>query len=95
MVCQFRDHPLTTYAKFSEKLTFLTPRYAHVRVRIRRLEMFVFWKIFRTYLMDDPLAHQVHSFAKTKIGHAIIYPEKVYFFLEKNIHNHVYRQSIM
>ena len=30
------DHPFSTYAKFSEKLTFLTPRYAHVRVRIRR-----------------------------------------------------------
>ena len=28
-------HPLSTYAKFSEKLTFLTPRYGHVRVRIR------------------------------------------------------------
>ena len=29
-----RDHPFSTYAKFSEKLTFVTPRYAHVRVRI-------------------------------------------------------------
>ena len=29
------DYSFTTYAKFSEKLTFLTPRYAHVRVRIR------------------------------------------------------------
>ena len=26
------DHPLSTYAKFSEKLTFLTPWYAHVRI---------------------------------------------------------------
>ena len=25
-----RDHPLSTYAKFPEKLTFLTPWYAHV-----------------------------------------------------------------
>ena len=42
------------YAKFSEKLLFLTPSYAHVRVRIRGLEMLVFRKILRTYLMDDP-----------------------------------------
>ena len=41
------------YAKFSEKLLFLTPSYAHVRVRIRGLEMLV-RKILRTYLMDDP-----------------------------------------
>ena len=27
-----RAHPLSTYAKFSEKLRFLTPWYAHVRV---------------------------------------------------------------
>ena len=33
-------HPLSTYAKFSEKLTFL--------------EMLVFRKILRTYLMDGP-----------------------------------------
>ena len=30
-----RDHPFSTYAKFSEKLTFLTPRYAHIRLRSR------------------------------------------------------------
>ena len=29
------DHSFSTYTKFSEKLTFLTPRYAHVGVRIR------------------------------------------------------------
>ena len=49
-----RGHPLSTYAKFSEKLTFLTPWYAHVPVRIRGLEMLVFREILRTYLMDDP-----------------------------------------
>ena len=32
-----RDHPLSTNAKFSEKLTFLTPWYAHISV----LEMLV------------------------------------------------------
>ena len=49
-----RDHPLSTYAKYSKKLTFLTPWYAHVRVCIRRLEMLVFRKILRTDLMNDP-----------------------------------------
>ena len=38
-------HPLSTYAKFSEKLTFLITRNAHERVRIRGLEMLVFGKI--------------------------------------------------
>ena len=51
----FRDQSLNTYTKFSEKLTFLTPRYAQVSVRIRGLEMLVFRKILRTYLMDSPL----------------------------------------
>ena len=32
----------TKHAQFSEKLTFLTPWYLHVRVRIRGQEMFVF-----------------------------------------------------
>ena len=50
-----RGHPLSRYAKSSEKLTFLTPWYAHVRVRIKGLEMSAFRKILRTYLMDDPL----------------------------------------
>ena len=47
-------HPLSAYAKFSEKVIFLTPWYAHVRVRIRGLEMLIFRKMLRTYLMDDP-----------------------------------------
>ena len=36
----------TKQAKFSEKRTSLTPWYAHVRVRIRGLEMFVIRKIW-------------------------------------------------
>ena len=43
-----RCHPLSTYAKFSNKLIFLTPRYEHVRVRITGLEMLVFRKILRS-----------------------------------------------
>ena len=49
-----RGHPLSAYTKFSEKLIFLTPWYAHVHVGIRGLEMLVFRKILRTYLMDGP-----------------------------------------
>ena len=49
-----RSRPLSTYAKFSEKLTFRPPGYAHARVRIRGLEMLAFRKILRTYLMDAP-----------------------------------------
>ena len=30
-----RNYSFSKYAKFSEKLTFLTPFYAHVRMRIR------------------------------------------------------------
>ena len=48
-----RGYPLSTFAKFSEKLTFLTRWYAH-RVRIRGLEMLVFRKNLGTYLMDNP-----------------------------------------
>ena len=56
-VCQLRrGHPLSTYSEWSEKLTFLIPWYEHVRVRIRRLEMLVFWKSLRTYLRDGSLA---------------------------------------
>ena len=47
-------HQLSTYAKFSEKLTFLTPSYARPHVHIRVLEMLLFRKILRTYLMGDP-----------------------------------------
>ena len=38
-------HPFSTHAKFSEKLTFLTPRYAQVRVRLRGEEKLVVRKI--------------------------------------------------
>ena len=37
-----RDHPFSAYAKFSEKLTFLTTWYAHVRVRIRVQKCYYF-----------------------------------------------------
>ena len=45
----YRGYPLSTCANFSVKLTFLTLWYAHVRVRIRGLEMLVFRKILRMY----------------------------------------------
>ena len=50
-----KDHSFSTYAKFSEKLSFLTPRYAHVHVRMRGYEMMVFRKILDTYYMNDPI----------------------------------------
>ena len=34
-IISIRDHPFSTFAKFSEKLTFLTPWYAQVRLRLR------------------------------------------------------------
>ena len=55
-----RRHPLSMYAKFFQKVTFLTPWYAHVRGRIRELEMLVFRKILRTYLMDGPFLTFTH-----------------------------------
>ena len=51
---EVQGHPSSTCAKLSEKLTFLTPWYAPVRMCIRGLEMLVFRKVLRTYLMDDP-----------------------------------------
>ena len=56
-------HPIITYAKFSQKLKFLTPWYAHVRVRVSGLEMLgVFWKILRMYVMNDPLLkHEINN----------------------------------
>ena len=79
----WRGHPLSTYEKLSEKLTFLTPWYAHARVRIRGLEMLVFWNILRTYLMDGPLVF-VYISARQSVHYPIlrqcsisISPEKV------------------
>ena len=62
-----RKNPLRLSIKYVRnifrELTFLTPCYAHVHVRIRRLEMLVFRKILRTYLMDDPF-WKIYSFTK-------------------------------
>ena len=71
------DHPLSTYAKFSEKLTFLAP---HVRVRIRELEILVFRKMLRTYLMDDPhvLPDKLHILMESLQMRGIGYIELVF-----------------
>ena len=45
-IYNLRGHPLSTYVKFPEKLTFLT--------FVSFSKMLVLWKILRTYLMDDP-----------------------------------------
>ena len=44
---EHRGNPLNVHTEFSEKLTFLTPRYPDVRVRIRGLEMLIFGKILQ------------------------------------------------
>ena len=57
----FLDHSFSMRAKcfrlsiFSEKLTFLSPWYTLVRVRIRGSKIIVSRKILRTYEMDDLL----------------------------------------
>ena len=51
---KLRGHLLSAHAKFYEELTSLTIWYAHVRVRIRGLEILLFRKIMCTHLMDDP-----------------------------------------
>ena len=54
--------PVSTFAKFSEKLIFLTLLIRHVphlRVRFKGLEMLVFRKVLRTYLMNDPFASDI------------------------------------
>ena len=38
------DHSFSTFAQFSEKITFLTPWYAHVGVRIRGKKCYFFGK---------------------------------------------------
>ena len=43
-----RDHPFSTCAKFSEKLTFFTP------ISNRRSRNISFQKILRVYLLIDP-----------------------------------------
>ena len=56
----FRDYSVSTFVKFSEKLTVLTLWYACVRVCIRRWKMLVFWNILWTYKMNDALSTMLH-----------------------------------
>ena len=46
-----REHSSSAYSKFSEKLTFLTPWYAHVSVHIRGEGRLVFGGNF-AYVLD-------------------------------------------
>ena len=41
-----RDHSFSKYAKFSQKVTFLTPWYASVRVQIMGVRNVSFWENF-------------------------------------------------
>ena len=49
-----KGHPLRTYAKFSEKLTFLTPQIRTRTCAYEGVGNVSFWKILGTHLMDDP-----------------------------------------
>ena len=50
-----RDHLLSTYAKYSYTLTFLSSWYAQVRVCVSGgNKSYFFWKILRKYYMNDP-----------------------------------------
>ena len=59
----FWGHPISTYAKCFEKLTFLAPWYAdvRVRVRIRVLEMLLLGKNLPTYKLDLPWKENIKS----------------------------------
>ena len=75
-------HPLSTYAKVFAKLTFQT-WYVQVGVRIRGLEILVFWKTLCTYLMDDPfqewkILHELTKYIRLNIS------EQVFFKLIKS-----------
>ena len=37
-----RDHPITTYAKCSEKLKVLNPKHAHISAQIKRGKKYTF-----------------------------------------------------
>ena len=96
-----RGHSLSTYAKFSEKLTFLTPWYAHVRVRIRGLKMLIAQKILRTYLMDDPLVyHKISLKSSNFIVKALVFvavddwDDKFRFPWDTNLTMTLYHHSI-
>ena len=53
MECLFRDHSSSKYAEFSEKRTFLTPWYAHVRMRINHSSISNKSAIYRPYYLDN------------------------------------------
>ena len=53
----------TKHAKFCEKRTFLTLWYAHVLVRIRRWEIFVFRKIWRALFCFWNTRFKIRHFA--------------------------------
>ena len=62
-----RGHPLSTYIKFSEKLTFLTPWYAHVRCAYQEVKSVSFSENFAYVLNGWPLSRVflTHYFMKT------------------------------
>ena len=79
-----RGDPLSMSTKFSKKLTFLTPWYIHVRVRIRGFEMLGFMEILCTYLMDDPKMKTKHQYhIKTISEYSRLIESSEYNVIEK------------
>ena len=82
-----RVHLFSTFAKFFEKLTFLTPRYAHLRVRIKGYEIILFRKIcVRTKWM-------ISNQTRQKSSH--IYRLKLLWILSRCYHSHEWHTSLL
>ena len=67
--------------KIFEKLTFITPWYAHVCAWIRGLEMLLFQNILRTYLIDGPFA-DTHKTTFSRIQNHIVSKKTVLYYLK-------------
>ena len=61
-----RDYPFSAYAKYSEKVTFLTSWHTHVRVR-NGIRNNIVWEILHTFKMDDLIRKNSLKFCFCKI----------------------------
>ena len=79
------DNKKTKHTKFSEKRTFLTSWYAHVRVSIRKQELFVFRKIWCA-LFACYLRFEIHPFAlsPTNFCKTIHFWHKAYYDIKRS-----------
>ena len=63
----FGCHSFSTHAKYSEKLTFLTPWYPHVRVSIRSKKM-LFFSEYLAYELNEWLLYRINLRIQVKCG---------------------------